>query len=70
MALTKYDLVNTKGLKGLQFEGDFIPFDKIDYALAERLEGKTHVLKRKTPRAAAAAARALEAASTDTPAAS
>ena len=61
MALTKYDLVNTQGLKGLQYQGDFIPFDKIDDALAEQLEGKTHVLKRKSPRAAAAAAKAAEA---------
>ena len=45
--LTKFDLVNTEGLKGLSYDGDFIPFDKITDELAEVLEGKTHVLKRK-----------------------
>ncbi|WP_210521910.1 hypothetical protein [Hymenobacter terricola] len=47
MELTKFDLVNTGGLKGLNYKGDNIPFDKITDALAEELEGKTHVLKRK-----------------------
>lgn len=46
--LSNYDLVNTEGLKGLSYDGDFIPFDKITDELAEKLEGKTHVLKRKT----------------------
>ena len=45
--LTKFDLVNTDGLKGLSYDGDFVPFDKITDELAEQLEGKTHVLKRK-----------------------
>lgn len=45
--LTKFELVNTNGLKGLNYKGDFIPFDKIDDKLAEELEGKTHVLQRK-----------------------
>ena len=58
--LTKFDLVNTDGLKGLSYKGDFVPFDKIDDKLAEELEGKTHVLKRKTPKAAAAAAQLAE----------
>lgn len=44
--LTKFKLVNTKGLKGLNFGGDFIPFDKIDDQLAEQLYTKTHVLER------------------------
>ncbi|UOQ96621.1 hypothetical protein MUN81_15400 [Hymenobacter sp. 5317J-9] len=48
MALKKFDLVNTEGLKGLNYKGDFIPFEKITDELAEQLEGKTHVLKRKT----------------------
>ena len=56
MALTKFDLVNTNGLKGLSYKGDFIPFDKIDDQLAEELEGKTHVLKKRT---AAATSKAL-----------
>ena len=45
--LTKFDLVNTDGLKGLSYDGDVIPFDKITDELAEVLIGKTHVLKRK-----------------------
>lgn len=45
--LTKFDLVNTDGLKGLSYDGDFISFDKITDELAEQLVGKTHVLKRK-----------------------
>ena len=48
MALKKFDLVNTEGLKGLNYKGDVIPFDKITDELAEELEVKTHVLKRKT----------------------
>jgi hypothetical protein len=59
MALTKYDLVNTKGLKGLNFDGEFIPLDQITDQLAEQLEGKTHILKKKTPAAAGRAAAAL-----------
>jgi hypothetical protein len=51
--LTNFDLVNTDGLKGLNFNGDYIPFDKIDDAMAEKLEGKTHVLKRKAVTATA-----------------
>jgi len=59
--LTKFDLVNTDGLKGLSYDGDFVPFDKITDELAEQLEGKTHVLKRKSPAAAAKAMKAVEA---------
>ena len=55
MQLKKFDLVNTDGLKGLSYEGDFIPFDKITDELAEVLEGKTHVLKRKAEDSAAPA---------------
>lgn len=62
MALTKYDLVNTDGLRGLHFQGDVIPFDRIDDALAEKLEGKTHVLKKKSPAATAKALAAGQAA--------
>jgi hypothetical protein len=61
MALTKYDLVNTEGLKGLNFNGDFLAFDAITDEVAQQLEGKTHVLKKKTP---AATAKALAAATT------
>jgi hypothetical protein len=61
MALTKFDLVNTDGLKGLNYRGDNIPFDQITDELAEELEGKTHVLKRKSPKAAAKAQAALTA---------
>jgi hypothetical protein len=46
MALTRYKLVGHEKLKGLQFKGDFIPFDKIDDTLADKLYGKTHVLER------------------------
>ena len=46
MALTKFKLVNTQGLKGLFFKGDFIPFERIDDTLAEQLFTKTHVLQR------------------------
>jgi hypothetical protein len=53
MALTKYDLVNTEGLKGLNFNGDFLAFDAITDEVAQQLEGKTHVLKKKTPAATA-----------------
>ena len=57
--LTKYELVNTKGLKGVYFEGRTIPLDRITDELAERMEGKTHILKKKS---AAATARAIAAA--------
>ena len=59
--LTKFDLVNTDGLKGLNYKGDNIPFDKITDELAEELEGKTHVLKRKSTVAVAKALKAAEA---------
>ena len=49
MALTKFKLVNTKGLTGLFLKGRLIPFDKIDDTLAEQLIGKTHVLERIEP---------------------
>ena len=61
MLLAKFDLVNTKGLRGLDYQGRFIPFEKIDDTLAEELEGKTHVLKRKSPKATAAALSAATA---------
>ena len=61
--LTKYELVNTKGLKGVYFDGRMIPFDKIDDELAEQLEGKTHVLKKRTGAAATKAQAALTAGS-------
>ncbi|MBF9239468.1 hypothetical protein I2I05_18895 [Hymenobacter sp. BT683] len=61
MGLKKFDLVNTEGLKGLQYKGDFIPFDKITDEMAEELVDKTHVLKRKTPAAAQRALAAAEA---------
>ena len=61
MALTKFDLINTDGLKGLNYKGDFIPFDKITDELAEELVGKTHVLKRKSAAATAKALKAVEA---------
>jgi len=44
--LKQFRLVNTKGLKALNFGGDTIPLDQIDDALAEKLIGKTHVLER------------------------
>jgi nitrous oxidase accessory protein NosD len=46
MLLTRFRFVNTNGLKGLNYKGDFIPFDKIDDKLAEELITKTHVLER------------------------
>ncbi len=46
MALTKFKLVNTEGLKGLFFDGDFIAFDRIDDTRAELLISRTHVLER------------------------
>ena len=54
--LSQYDLVNTKGLRGLDYQGRFIPFDKIDDKLADELVGKTHVLKRKEGQQTAATA--------------
>jgi hypothetical protein len=54
--LHKYELVNHKGLKGVSFDGREILFADLTDEIAEQLEGKTHVLKKKTP---AAAARAL-----------
>ena len=56
MLLTKYELVNTKGLRGLDYQGRFIPFDKIDDKMADELVGKTHVLKLKEGQAPAPAA--------------
>lgn len=47
MKLTKFDLVNTEGLKGLHYKGDFLAFDQITDELAEELMGKTHVLQRR-----------------------
>jgi hypothetical protein len=61
MLLTKYDLVNTEGLKGLNYKGDNIPFDKITDEMAEELVGKTHVLKAKSPKAVAKAQAQLAA---------
>lgn len=46
MALTKFKFVNHEKLKGLNYKGDFYPFDKIDDKLAEELITKTHVLER------------------------
>ena len=46
MTLTKFKLVNTKGLKGITYKGDFLPFEQLDDTLAEQLIGKTHVLER------------------------
>ncbi|MDO7851569.1 hypothetical protein [Hymenobacter convexus] len=60
MALTKYELVNTNGLKGLNYKGDNIAFDKITDDLADELVGKTHVLKARSPKAAAKALAAAE----------
>jgi hypothetical protein len=45
MALTKFKLVGHEKLKGLNYKGNVIPFDKIDDTLAEELFGKTHVLE-------------------------
>lgn len=64
--LHNFDLVNTDGLAGLNFQGDFIPLDKIDDALAATLEGKTHVLRRKV---AAELAQLAEAVGAEAPAA-
>lgn len=47
MALKRYDLVNTKGLKGIDYKGQFIPFDAITDEMADELVSKTHVLKLK-----------------------
>ena len=46
MALTKFKLVNTKGLTGVHYKGDHIKFGDIDDELAEELFTKTHVLER------------------------
>ena len=46
MALENFKLVNTQGLKGLNFNGDHINFEDITDELAEKLMGKTHVLER------------------------
>jgi hypothetical protein len=46
MALTRYKLVGHEKLKGLNYKGDNISFDKIDDTLADQLYGKTHVLVR------------------------
>jgi len=54
--LTLFKLVNTKGLKALNFGGDTIPLDQIDDALAAKLIGKTHVLERVAPTTAPAVA--------------
>ena len=61
MQLTRFKLVNTSGLKGLNYQGDFIPFEAIDDTLAEQLIGKTHVLERLAqPVASVAIAETLE----------
>lgn len=52
--LTKYELANTDGLKGVDFEGTFYALDKIDDDVAARLYGKTHVLVKKAPAPVAA----------------
>ena len=44
--LSKFKLVGTEGLKGLNYKGDQIEFAQIDDKLAEELYGKTHVLQR------------------------
>jgi hypothetical protein len=49
MALTRYKLVGHEKLKGLNYKGDNISFDKIDDTLADKLYGKTHVLVRLEP---------------------
>ncbi len=46
MALSKFKLVNTKGLEGVHYKGDFIKLGDIDDELAEELINKTHVLER------------------------
>jgi hypothetical protein len=67
MALTRYKLVGHEKLKGLNYKGDNISFDKIDDTLADKLYGKTHVLVRleegevATAEAAPAAEAAAEA---------
>jgi hypothetical protein len=53
MALTKFKLVGHEKLKGLNYKGNVIPFDKIDDTMAEELFGKTHVLERLTEKQAA-----------------
>lgn len=55
MALTKYELIHTEGLKGVNFNGDNLLLADITDEIAEQLEGKTHILKKKTPVKAAAA---------------
>jgi hypothetical protein len=55
MPLNRFKLVNTSGLKGLNYKGDFIPFEAIDDQLAEQLMGKTHVLERLAPEGTAVA---------------
>lgn len=49
MALSKFKLVNTKGLAGVHYKGDFIKLEDIDDELAEELFTKTHVLERLEP---------------------
>jgi hypothetical protein len=46
MKLTKFKLVNTEGLSGLNYKGRTIPFDKLTDQQAEELLTKTHVLER------------------------
>ena len=62
MKLTKYELVNTEGLKGINFKGDNIALADITDEMAEELGGKTHILKKKTPAAVAKAERIAVAA--------
>lgn len=52
--LSNYDLANTDGLKGVDFEGTFYALDKIDDTVAARLFGKTHILVEKGAAPAAA----------------
>jgi len=66
--LTRFKLVNTTGLKALNFGGDTIPLDQIDDALAEKLIDKTHVLERVALTTAPAVAQLPQLAS-ETPAA-
>jgi hypothetical protein len=47
MALSRYKLVGDT--KAVFYNGDTIPVDKIDDALADKLYGKTHVLERIAP---------------------
>ncbi|WP_375418133.1 hypothetical protein [uncultured Hymenobacter sp.] len=60
MALSKYELVNTSGLSGINFNGDFVKLADITDEMAEQLVGKTHILKAKTPAAVAKAQAASE----------